>query len=157
MSTYAYAFGCIEAGKMPTEQAFQQVANTTEGFTWGQPSTYPGGPTADPVREPPWHLYQQTMHESRYATTIDMAKKWKQGDNVIRKLTNIERQAKRKALMNKYGPLSGCMVGEREPSEALEDILHTWKELDRITHPLSLAECTSIEMEWNLRRTQPTK
>ena len=29
--------------------------------------------------------------------------------------------------------------------------------MNRIVHPLSLAECTSTEMEWNLRRTQPHK
>ena len=164
MTLYAFAWGQLEPGKTPSEPEFLDVVKKIEGFDWHDPQTYPRawhptsgyGPATIP-QEPPWHLYRKTMFESRFATSIEMNRKWKAGEEVVRKLTSIERQEKRHDLQKKYGTTSGCMEGEREPSEALEDTLHNWKELNRITHPLSLADCTSIEQEWNQRRLQPAK
>ena len=63
---------------------------------------------------------------------------------------------RREEVKKKY-PLTGILDGEKEPSEALEDIVHGWKEQDRITRPVELSECTSLEQEWNLRRKTPAK
>ena len=75
----------------------------------------------------------------------------------MRKITAVERKDRREHLKRKYGRLTECMTGEKNPSEALENTIHEWKELNRITHPLCLSECTSQEIEWNKRRTQPNK
>ena len=162
MTAYAFAWGYIEQGKVPTETDFLSVVAVIEGFTWGDPRTYPqvtqfGSSVTSTPDEPPWHLYRKTMFDSRCATSIDMARRWKTGEATVRKLTQVERTENRKALKQKYCTHFGIMEGEMEPSEHLEDVLHQWKEMNRITHPISLSECTSVEMEWNLRRLRPSK
>ena len=37
MTAYAFAWGYIEQGKVPTETDFLSVVAVIEGFTWGDP------------------------------------------------------------------------------------------------------------------------
>lgn len=160
MCNYAFAWGNIEQGKVPDVKEFKAVVNCIEGFDYEDIRTWEMDTATNQKKkpkEPPYHLYRRTMFDSRMMTSVEMAKRWKSGEDSIRKLTKEERQDRRERIKVKYGPLSGCMVGEKEPSEALEDTLHGWKEMNRITHPISLGECTSVDMEWNLRRLQPNK
>ena len=64
-----------------------------------------------------------------------MQRQWKSGSQKIRPLTDLERPERREEVKKKY-PLIGILEGEKEPSEALEDIVHGWKEVDRITRPI---------------------
>ena len=41
MESYAFAWGHIEQGKVPTETVFEQIIEVIEGFKWGDQSTYP--------------------------------------------------------------------------------------------------------------------
>ena len=121
ITNYAYAWGHIEPGQSPSQRVFEDVISKIEGFTWGDDTTYPRiwqsspqgpqgwGPVQIP-EEPPWHLYRKTMFECRYATSIEMNRKWKSGDEVVRKITDVERRDKRDGLMQKYGKTSGCMM-----------------------------------------------
>ena len=128
MTNYAFAWGQIEQGKAPDAGDCLKVIAQIEGYDYATPSTWPDDPVTGKrvtkVPEPPFHLYNRTMHDTRVMTAIDMAKRWKSGEEQVRKNTGVERQDRRDRLRIKYGALSGCMVGEKEPSEALEDILH---------------------------------
>ena len=160
MTDFAFAWGYLEKAAAPTEDQFFNIVKIVEGFDFSDVDSWPKDPFTNqriPQMEPPWHLYRKAMFDTRQATSIENTRRWKAGEEDVRKITAIERKDRRERLKRKYGPLTECMIGEKNPSEALENIIHEWKELNRITHPLCLSECTSQEMEWNKRRTQPNK
>ena len=41
MTSYAFAWGHIENQKVIEDDAFKEVIAKIEGFTWGDPNTYP--------------------------------------------------------------------------------------------------------------------
>ena len=160
MSTFAFAWGYLEKEAAPTLQEFKNIVQIVEGYDYSDVNTWPKDPLTNqriPQDEPPWHLYRKAMFDTRQATSIENTRRWKAGEEDVRKITSIERKDRRAQLKRKYGPLTECMTGEKCPSEALENTIHEWKELNRITHPSCLSECTSQEMEWNKRRLQPNK
>ena len=173
IQNYGFAFGNIEQNQMPNEELFKKVIVKIEGYDYEKPGTWEdieekdssGNPVMEnglPKKvkkqhpEPPWHLYRRTAFSCRLAAAGEMQRQWKSGSQKIRPLTDPERLERREEVKKKY-PLTGILEGEKEPSEALEDLVHGWKEVDRITRPIDLSECTSLEQEMNLRRKKPAK
>ena len=171
IQNYGVAFGNIEQNQMPNETLFKEVIARIEGFNFEDDRTWQEVPVMEPdgitpvvetggqpkmekkkPTEPPWHLYRRTAFSCRLAAAGEMQRQWKSGSQKIRPRTDAERLERREEVKKKY-PLTGILDGEKEPSEALEDILHGWNEQDRITHPVELSECTSLEQEWNLALT----
>ena len=53
ISNYAFAWGQLEAGKVPTEAEFKAVVAKIEGYDWEDRRTWPGRPLfGGPFEEP---------------------------------------------------------------------------------------------------------